>query len=220
MKLHCRLIYISLFLLLLTSCDPFYGNIQKEVPHEPLQIIDSISKKPIGSVLIIPRYSSFKVFSFSRNIGYEFVHFYIANPFIYKEGDAFIPTQGKTIGLFPFIGMGSDIQGVLIIAPGYEPIWHWNLWNDIVEINPINGHIETNDKRIVELIPLTYDQSLSNLGYIFELLQRDILVNNERNYWGLGGDYNLEVKFTNNDKEIIHSFMKQSLNDLTKKKLR
>ena len=56
---------------------------------------------------------------------------FLDKPFVYRTGAQFILEAStiRGISLLPiFIGGGTDLQGIMIVAPGYRPLWFDDLW--------------------------------------------------------------------------------------------
>ena len=116
---------------------------RSKIPKEPVQIVDAATGSIIPEVLIIPRYySASGVIMLSPKLtgAVPTVRLYLKHPFIYKTGEQFIvkkPMFFKGLPLlFVFAGQFKDIQGVLVVAKGYRPLWTDDLWGNLLDDEP------------------------------------------------------------------------------------
>ena len=127
---------VCLLLLTVVSLDCFSERAraqQKKVPKEPFQVVDASTGKTIPKILVIPRYSSaIGIFIAPEGPSRGSVRNYLDKPFVYRTGEPFIIKQPKFFTgvplLFVLIGKARETAGILVIAPGYLPLWTDDLW--------------------------------------------------------------------------------------------
>lgn len=112
-----------------------YGLAQKRISREPIAFSDANTGDAIGTVLVIPCYTSSSGVSTGAGHGPGSMSHkvFIAHPFLYHRGQNFNVRQPKTKGVITlppvaFIGSGITLDGVVAIAPGYKPQWLGELW--------------------------------------------------------------------------------------------
>jgi hypothetical protein len=105
---------------------------KKEIPTNPFKFRDAVTGKPIPEVLVLPRYRSAKgIFVAPEGPAKATHRNYLDGPFVYRTGAQFILKASEMRGLllYPvFIGEGTDIEGIMIVAPRYRPMWFDDLW--------------------------------------------------------------------------------------------
>jgi hypothetical protein len=105
---------------------------KKKIPENPFKFRDAVTGKPIPEVLVLPRYRSAKGIFLAPEGPAKGTHRnYLDKPFMYRTGAPFILETPKFHGLalLPvLIGEGADIEGIMIVAPKYRPMWFDDLW--------------------------------------------------------------------------------------------
>jgi hypothetical protein len=103
-----------------------------KIPENPFKFRDAVTRKPIPEVLVLPRYRSAKgIFLAPEGPAIATHRNYLDEPFVYRTGAQFILKASEIHGLFLlpiFIGEGTDLEGIMIVAPGYRPLWFDDLW--------------------------------------------------------------------------------------------
>lgn len=197
---------IGLLLLTMMSLDCSFNCVraqQRRIPREPLQVIDASTGRLVPELLMIPRYSSFTGTStlLGEGPGRGTDRDYLAKPFVYHTGDPFILKLPKStgvglLGLF-FVGRGRSIRGVLIIAPGYRPLWFTSLWS-------------VGSERRLQLTPISDNEWSSLLGTALSPLERDVLrINDNCSFWDIPTPCSLEIHFNRRERELVRSFLQQ-----------
>ncbi|MGH9784185.1 MAG: hypothetical protein ACRD88_08365 [Terriglobia bacterium] len=183
------------------ACATVHGPAQLEVRHDPFEFIDKLSGQHLGEVLVVPRYSSFSGISTGagHGLGAGRDTVYVASPFVYRSGATFQPLQPNSHGVvagsgWAFTGKGVSLDGVLIVCPGYQPMWLWDLWDQ-------------GASRRIELTPLDQGEALEQLRLIAELLRKPVLTGDERTLWSLGGDKRITVRLTPEQAALVEDFL-------------
>jgi hypothetical protein len=186
------------------GCIPFYGDAKASVGSEPVRFVDATSGQTLSEVLVIPRYTSYSGIALwgaghGPSAGTDKI--YVAHPFRYRDGDRFTPDEPKTFALggpgVVWILSGTTVDGVVIVAPGYAPVWVDNFWGD---------------QRHWELAPLSPPDSLHELVRLRELLSRTQLDRIEDyGLWSLGNNYNLEIRFSQSERQQVITFLDDAI---------
>ena len=181
-----------------------------KVPREPFQVVDAATGKPLPEILVIPRYSSWMGMGIvpegpARGI----VRNYLDGPFVYRTGEPFIlKKQPKAFPsvplLFVFVGKVRDIDGILVIAPGYRPLWTEDLWwyprypgyERKLQLTPISGN---------EWL-LVLEKQLSTF------VKGASRVNENCRIWNLPEKCTLKIDYDKNERELVRSFLQQARN--------
>jgi len=176
---------------------------QRKVPKEPLQVIDASTGKLIPELLLIPRYSSFKGTStlLGEGPGGGTDLDYLATPFVYRTGTPFILKLPKSTGIglpgLIFMGKGRSIQGVLVIAPRYRPLWFTSLWS-------------VGSERKLQLTLISDNQWSLLLEKTLSPLAQDVRrINDECSFWDLPTPCTLETRYNKKERELVRSFLGQ-----------
>lgn len=179
---------------------------RNKVPKEPFQIVDVFTGQSIPEILVIPRYSSgVGIFIPPEGPSKSSVRNYLDNPFIYRAGEPFIIKQPKVfIGaplLFVYIGEVRDLEGILVIAPGYHPLWTDDLW-----WYPGNPTYE----RKLALSPIS-DSGWSLLleEELSAFLTGASRVNENCEIFHLPKKCNLRMKYNKKERGLVRSFLLQ-----------
>ena len=184
-----------LFLISVLNACPASG-LWVPPPEKPLNLRDAKTSELISDVLVLPRYSAAK----NMTLGKGQTEVFLAHPFRYDPTNPFRPYVGDTSGFYVpglFVGRAVKLDGIVVVADGYEPKWIWNLWERDLE-----GQFQ--------LAPLRGDEKGVYVR-IRTLLQKDQLIDEERRLWSLGGSRPIHVRFTDQDRELCESFLNETI---------
>ena len=177
-----------------------------KVPKEPFQIVDASTGKTIPEILVIPLYSSYKgIFIAPEGPSKAIVRSYLDNPFVYRTGEPFRVKQPRVFTglplLFVFIGAGKDLEGILVIAPGYRPLWTNDLW--WYPGNPT-------DERKLSLTSVS-DNEWSQLleKELSPFLKGASRINDNCDMWTLPERCKLKVQYNKKERELVRSFLQR-----------
>lgn len=178
------------------------GAQQRKIPREPFQIVDASTGNPIPKFLVIPRYSTFQGIStmLGEGPGSGTYSNYLDKPFVYRAGESFIIKRPKSTGVntgFLFVGKGRTLNGILIIAPKYRPLWISDLWS-------------TGDKRKLQLTAISDDEWSSLLEKkLYPLTKNAFLIcEDDYRFWDLPEKQcKLEIYYSEKEREIVRSFL-------------
>jgi hypothetical protein len=190
------------------ACFPEHARAQHtKVPKEPFQVIDASTGKTIPEILVIPLYSSYKgVFVPPEGPSKTTVRIYLDNPFVYRTGEPFVVKQPRVFTglplIFVFIGKGTDLNGILVIASGYRPVWTDDLW-----WYPGNPDYE----RKLWLYPIS-DSEWSQLSEkeLSPFLKGASRIHDNCQMWDLPEHCNLKIQFDKKERELVRSFLQQA----------
>jgi hypothetical protein len=174
---------------------------QSKIPREALQVVDASTGKLIPELLLIPRYSSFKGTStlLGEGPGRGSDRDYLAKPFVYRSGTPFILKLPKSTGFglpgLLFMGKGRSIQGVLLIAPGYRPLWFTSLWS-------------VGSKRRLQLTPISGNEWSMLLEKTLSRLVKDVpRIEGNCSFWDIPAPCSLEIHYNKKERELVRSFL-------------
>jgi len=179
---------------------------QKKIPKNPFKFSDAVTRKPIPEVLMIPRYySATGIFIAPEGPAKATSRNYLDKPFLYRTGDPFILKTPGFHGapLFPvLIGKGGSIEGILIVAPRYRPIWFDNLWQTRDIWN-------TRDIRNLQLTPIPDNEwSLLLEKKLSPLTKESVLAVDDFQFWGLyGAERRLYISYDKDERELVRQFL-------------
>ena len=200
-----------LFLLTISvmalACVPYHGKVQLTIRKDPVQFVDASTGEAIQELLAIPHYNSFKGVSTLIGEGPQRGTYrdYLANPFIYRPNSSFNPKQPRSAGLYggplwAYTFKGVSLEGVMILAPGYQPYIFIDFWPNTPQ-------------RRVKLNPISSQKSAQELQKISTLLRKDKLKmsGDECYFWALPSPCVLEIRFKPKERELVHSFLQQTV---------
>ena len=179
---------------------------QERIPKNPFRFTDAVTGKPIPEVLVLPRYFSAKgIFMAPEGHGKRTSRNYLDKPFLYRADTPFILKTPKFCGLplFPvFIGKAGSVEGILIVAPKYRPLWFDNLWQTRDIWN-------TRDMRNLLLDPISDEEwSLLLEHDLSPLIDQSVRSVDDFGFWGLHGDWSrLYVDYSKRERELIKKFL-------------
>jgi hypothetical protein len=181
------------------GCMPYYGRAQQRVVHDPRVFVGPDAS---SAVLIIPRYRSSVGVSTGAGHGPGSMRdtVYVAHPFLYHQHEKFNLRQPKSLGiiwgLWAFTGKGITIDGVLVVASGYEPQWVWNLWS---KDSPV-------------LVPLSNRAAQDELQTLSAILDHKALRGpKEKGLFSYAGDDPVYVRLTRGERQMVRSFLSDGL---------
>jgi hypothetical protein len=179
---------------------------QKKIPKNPFKFRDAVTGKPIPEVLVLPRYRSAKGIFLAPEGPAKGTHRnYLDKPFVYRTGAQFILKTPKFRGLpLPpvLIGEGADIEGIMIVAPRYRPMWFDDLWRTRDIWN-------TRDIRDLRLTPIP-DKEWSVLleKKLNPLTDESVLSVDDFQFWRLyEADPSLYIDYDKDERELIRRFL-------------
>jgi hypothetical protein len=129
--------------------------------------------------------------------------FFVSHPFVYQQGKPFAPMQPKSGGLvlgwfWGFTGTGTTVDGVLLVAPGYESQWFSDLWS------------RTSDNPVV-MRPMSSDEASRELRVVQHLLSLEVLNGESRQRFSLGGDEPIYIRISEEERTLVDSFLSEGL---------
>jgi hypothetical protein len=180
---------------------------QKNIPKNPFKFRDAVTRKPIPEVLVLPRYRSAKGIFLAPEGPAKGTHRnYLAKPFMYRTGAPFIlePPEFRGLALLPvLIGEGADIEGIMIVAPKYRPMWFDNLWQ-------IRDIWNTRDIRDLRLTPIR-DKEWSALleKNLNPLTDDSVLTVDDFQFWRLyeAEPSSLYVDYDKDERQLVRGFL-------------
>ena len=184
---------------------------QKKVPKEPYQVVDASTGKMIPEILVIPLYSSAKgIFIAPEGPSKATSRIYLDNPFVYRTGEPFKVKQPRGFTglplLFVLIGKGKDLEGILVIAPGYRPLWTNDLW-----WYPGYPGYTSEYKRKLQLTPISDNEwSLQLEKELRPFLKGASRIKDNCDMWSLPEHCNLKIQYDKNERGLVRSFLQQA----------
>ena len=181
---------------------------QRKIPKNPFRFRDAATGKPIPEVLVLPRYFSAKgIFIAPEGPANATYRNYLDKPFTYRTGDPFVLRTSKFKGLplFPvLIGKARSIEGILIVAPKYRPIWIDNLWQTRDILN-------TRDIRDLQLTPIPYNEwSLLLEKTLNPLTKESVLLVDDFQFWGFYEAERLYINYNKDERELVRKFLQSA----------
>ena len=182
---------------------------QRKIPKNPFRFSDAVTEKPIPEVLVLPRYFSAKgIFIAPEGPAKGTYRNYLDQPFVYRTGAPFILKTPKFSGLplFPvLVGKGGSIEGILIVAPKYRPIWFDNLWQTRDIWN-------TRDIRDLQLTPIPDNEwSLLLEKKLNPLTEASVLSVDDFQFWGLyEAERSLYIRYDKDERELVKNFFQSA----------
>lgn len=202
---------LGLWLLAVVTLNGFSNRAiaqQRKIPKEPFQVVDASTGKPITEILVIPRYSTFQGVStmLGEGPGSGKYRNYLDKPFLYSTGEPFILKLPKSTGVntgLLFVGKGRSLDGVLIVARKYGPVWFDNLWQTRDLWN-------TRDIRDLQLTPLS-DNEWSTLleKELSPFAKGASRINDSCRLWDLPEKCSLEIYYNKKERGLVRSFLQQ-----------
>ena len=132
---------------------------------------------------------------------------YLDKPFVYRTGEPFkIRKQPKAFPpvpllLFVFVGKVRDIDGILVIAPGYRPLWTDDLW----------WYPDSRNERKLQLTPISdHEWLLVVEKQLSPFVKGASRINENCQIWNLPEKCNLEIDYDKKEREVVRSFLQQT----------
>ena len=177
-----------------------------KIPKNPFWFTDAVTGRPIPEVLVLPRYSSAKgIFVAPEGPAKATYRNYLDKPFLYRSDAPFVLKRPKfyLLPLFPvFIGKARGVEGVMIVAPKYRPLWFDNLWQTRDIWN-------TRDIRNLLLTPTSDDEwSVLLEEELTPLIEESVLSVDHFAFWGLYGDGSrLHIDYDKDERQLVKKFL-------------
>lgn len=180
----------------------------KKIPKEPVQIVDASNGKVISEALIIPKYYSANgiyIASPEPSGMVPRVRQYLKYPFVYKTGEQFLVKKPMFFKGLPlllvFVGQFKDIEGIMVLAKGYRPLWTDDLWGSSLDNQP----------RKLTLTPISDEEWAKLLkNELNPLVKGDEKITSGCKIWDYEADCELNVDFKKKERELIRSFLLQT----------
>jgi hypothetical protein len=180
---------------------------KKKIPKNPFKFRDAVTGKPITEVLVLPRYRSAKGIFLAPEGPAKATHRnYLDQPFVYRTGAQFIlkASEMRGLPLYPvFIGEGADIEGIMIVAPRYRPMWFDDLWR-------LRDIWNTRDIRDLRLTPIR-DKEWSALWEknLNPLTDESVLTVADFQFWRLyeAEPGSLYVDYDKDERQLVRGFL-------------
>ena len=181
------------------------GQGQRPIDSRPVVFVDAKSGAPVERVLIIPKYGASTGVSTGagHGPGYMRESAFLAFPFVYVAGRPFAVTQPDSNGVLVgpatlFVGKGVTVGGVVAVTPGYQAAWVWRLWDRSpdakVPLDPVDAGVESDTQRWLRLLSSAKVRG-ADLG------------EKERRLLSLAPDGELDVRFSDDERQMIAGFL-------------
>lgn len=170
------------------------------VPEDPVQIVDAVTGETISEVLVLPCYSFYKgMFIAPEGPSKAIVRNYLDHPFVYRAGAPFkIKHPRALIGLpllMLFIGQGRGVDGILVVARDYYPLWTDDLW------------WPPRQQRKLKLSPIPRERWLRLMkSDLYPLLNSSRLKEN-CDIWRVGERCDVKIKYDKKERELVRLFL-------------
>ena len=204
MSLNFRIRFVVILIVTTVGPGAFTDSAKAQhikVPEDPVHFVDAVTGKTISVVLVMPLYSSHKgVFIAPEGSGKATSRSYLDNPFKYRAGDPFKVRQPRVFAgvplLFVYIGKFNDLDGILVVAHNYYPLWTDDLW------------WPPGQQRRLKLSPIPHERWL-------ELMKSDlgpVLNNGSRlrehcEIWQIGERCDLKIRYDKEERDLVRSFL-------------
>jgi hypothetical protein len=186
------------------ACIPVYQKTQLKVRANAIRITDASTGGAISEVLLIPHYCCFKPPATPTKEESE-ISDYAARPFIYLSGRGFKLPDETNIGLawFPgmkFIGHQLMLEGILVLAPGYQPQDFYS-----ISVDDINDW---------QLTPISAEGSSQMIGDLLSQIEKKVIrmpIPCRQDYARIVSPCVLGVRFNKNERKIVRSFLQRAM---------
>ena len=198
--------FICLMLLTFISLSYFSESVsaqKRKIPREPFQFTDATTGEKIPEVLVITRYMSSTGLVPSVLLPKKDIfRNYLDKPFIYQSGKPFIingPKFNKVPVIQLSVGIGRDVESVLIVAPKYRPLAFSNLW--------IPGDI-----RKVQLTPISDEEWQKLLREkLNPLTEQSVIESDDYRFWDLPNEkFTLHIYYDKKERELVKTFLQKA----------
>lgn len=172
-----------------------------KVPEDRVQFVDAVTGKTISEVLVMPRYSLAKgVFIAPEGPRKAVVSNYLDHPFVYRDGEPFKikqPLRFVGLPLIPvFIGQIKDLDGILVIARDYFPLWTEDLWRP------------AGQQRKMKLSPIPHERWLELMKSDLDpVMKKTSRLRENCELWQIGNRCDLKIKYDKKEREVVRSFL-------------
>jgi hypothetical protein len=197
------LMFVTVVLAACVGCIPYYGLANKRVPKDPRAFTNAKTGAAIGTILVIPRYTSRS----GHSPGSIRDKVFIAHPFLYRQGTPFALQQPQSAAViyvwhneFAFAGAGTTIDGAIVVAPGYKSRWDWDLWTRDEDLWSHDGKTRT-------LTPLAASDASKELQTISVLIDQEVLSGPSRDIFSYAGEGPVYVRLTDEEKRMVREFV-------------
>jgi len=188
---------------------------KKKIPKDPFKFRDAVTGKAIPEVLVLPRYRSARgIFVAPEGPAKATHRNYLDKPFVYRTGAEFILMASKMRGLplYPvFIGEGTDIEGIMIVAPRYRPLWFDDLWQ-------LRDIWDKRDIRDLKLTPIPDKEWSAFLEKNLNPLTDDaVLQVADFQFWRLSEAEpapSLDIDYDKDERQLVRSFLQPAANTM------
>ena len=179
----------------------------RKVPEDRVQFVDAVTGAIISEVLVMPRYSLAKgVFIAPEGPRKAVVSNYLDYPFVYRDGEPFKIKQPLQFVGLPLIqvsiGQMKDLDGILVVARDYSPLWTDDLW------------WPPGQQRKLKLSPIPHERWLllmkSDLGHV---LTKSSRLRENCELWQIGERCDLKIKYDRKERELVRSFLTERSQD-------
>jgi len=169
--------------------------------------VDAATGAEIPRVLILPKYTTTTGVSTGSGHGPGFAtdSRALAAPFVYRSGEPFAPRQPDSKGLLIppgvlFAGRGVSVNGVVVLVPGYQSAWVWQLWNrpQLLRV-PLDRLSEEESREHLHRLEVLLAQSR---------LRGSELTPNELRLFDSIADFDIEVAFDERDRRLVGEFLR------------
>ena len=182
------------------------GSTQLPVNENPVSFVDGRSGASLGSVLLIPKYTASTGMSSGAGHGPGNMtsQSFLASPAVYDSGQPLRVQQPDSNGLVPgpvfFAGRGITLDGLIVLAPNYEGIWFWRLWERPMDARvPMVGLGDGGEANRTRMLALLEQPRIRGVE----------LSDAERHIFSIIREFDIELKFTANDRRLVREFMLQ-----------
>lgn len=183
--------------IICSGCFPYRGAGQLPIAITELRFVDVETGEAIPRVAVLPTYQSFRGVSTGAGHGPDKGTYrcFVAHSFLYEQGTPFKPRELKAIGIgwglgWAFTGSRSTLEGVTLLARGYEPVYFDYLWSN-------------------RRTPITFTRAAGNATH--QLLQElrgaapaQAVASTK---WGRCGETPAQLRLTKEEVEVIAEFL-------------
>ena len=172
-----------------------------KVPEDPVHFVDAVTGETISEVLVMPLYSSSKgMFIAPEGPSKAVVRNYLDNPFVYRAGAPFkIKKPRVFVGLpllMVFIGQVKDLEGILVVARDYFPLWTGDLW------------WPPGQQRKMKLSPIPHERWLELMKSDLDpVLKKSSRLRENCEIWQIGERCDLKIRYDKKERDLVRSFL-------------
>jgi hypothetical protein len=188
-----------------SGCFPVNSTHRLNIKAGQIRILDTTTKKPVREVLVIPQYVRVETSTtpFSMRDDNDIYQDYVADPFLFREGDVFRPVESKSRGVVwmpgcAFTGKQVLMKGALILAAGYQP-----RWLSTSDIEQTKGSLFLN--------PISEETSSVAMEGILKQIARGTLRMPEECTRYYLSPCVLEVRFRKNEQKLVRLYLQEAV---------